>query len=121
MKLVSKFPPPPGNFFGPPHFDHDGLPSYEECRQLIRELAQSYWEAAGAPEGNGETFWLKAEQQLFYQHENHLLFGGYRVCVRDLSKPKISGYYAHYDIAIITPDGPVFLPERTPAMPRDEL
>lgn len=31
---------------------------------LIEKLAYSKWEKAGRPEGNSETYWLEAEQEI---------------------------------------------------------
>lgn len=36
----------------------------------VRELAYHKWQAAGAPAGDGVTFWLEAEQQFLQQTQD---------------------------------------------------
>lgn len=42
------------------------IPTFEECRQRISELAYKFWEDAGRPIGDGFDFWVMAEKQLFH-------------------------------------------------------
>lgn len=87
----------------PISFEHDGIPTFEECRQLIRERAFERWSHGGQRPSDGVEYWLAAERELFYGLEH----GGYRIYVRDRTKPKIQDYYWHWFIKVITPDGPV--------------
>lgn len=100
MKLIRQIDPTENFHFGLLHFEHDGIPTFEECRQLIREVAYSKWHQAGSPPGDGIDFWLHAEKVLFGRLER-----GYRIFVRDMTKPLINDYYHHYDVARVTPDG----------------
>lgn len=93
------------NYTGPLRFEHDGIPTYEDCRQLIREYAHALWVMEGKPDGKHDEHWLRAERDLFWQQENHLLFGGYKVYVRDRTKPKLDNFYEHWFVAIISPNG----------------
>ncbi len=36
----------------------------DACEEAIRELAHQKWEAAGCPAGDGQEFWLLAEQEV---------------------------------------------------------
>lgn len=93
-----------GHPCGPFRFDHDGVPTFDELRQLIRELAHSLWERAGRPADDGSHFWLKAERVLFNGIDEK---GGYRIYVRDRTKPKFENFYWHWYVVSVTPAGPV--------------
>lgn len=91
------------HYIGPLRFEHDGIPTFEECRQLIRDTAFYMSEKA---EGSPEYFWFLAEKMLFC---DHILYGGYRIYVRDRTKPKQQGFYHHWDLVVVSPTGPVFV------------
>ena len=100
MKLLSKIADVEhGVYIGPLAFDHDGLPTFEECRQLVRETAYHLRGRGGSPDGD----WTLAEHVLFSGLEH----GGYVVYVRDLTRPKIDDFYHSYRLVAVTPDGPV--------------
>jgi hypothetical protein len=100
-----------GHYVGPLKFEHDGIPTYEECRDMIRQGAHRLWRDEGCPPGDGVDFWLRAEKVLFNHPEQHFLFGGYRIYVRDRTKPKVNGYYDHWAVVIVSPTGPWELTE----------
>lgn len=111
MKLIKPIYWETGLHTGLLSFEHDGVPTYEECRQLIREIAHLMRERSGETPSDevNVKWWLKAEYTLFGQQENHLTFGGYRIFVRDLTKPKVNDFYDFYEVAIVGPAGPVFI------------
>jgi hypothetical protein len=106
VKLIDKIDSRITHYIGPLRFEHDGIPTYEECRQLIRDTAFFMSERS---EGRQEDFWLQAEKVLFWQQENHFLYGGYRIYVRDKTKPKAQDFYDHWDLVIVSPAGPVYV------------
>jgi hypothetical protein len=107
-KMVAEINLDQNHFVGPLTFDHDGIPTYEECRQMIRELAARKYSRTNG-QTSDESNWLWAERRLFWQQENKLLYGGYRIYVRDMSKPLVDGYYPYYNVVVVTPCGPHFI------------
>jgi hypothetical protein len=79
---------------GPLMFRNDGVPTYEECRQLIKELAYKYW-IEGMP-GSPEEHWLHAEWTLFLGSE-------YKVFVCYPDKPN-QEFYEKWEVRTITSD-----------------
>lgn len=100
MKMVEKNGGARG---GPLSFEHDGIPTFEECRQLVRERAYELWADDGRMHGFDVQYWAGAERQLFGGMDH----GGYRIYVRDVTKPKIQDFYHWYCLKVITPDGPI--------------
>lgn len=108
-----------GGFSGPPVFEcpdpnpagvlhlqyRSGVPTYDECRQMIREEAHRLWEAAGRPPARDVEFWLRAELDLFFWQECHLLFGGYRVYVLYPNRERVEGYYTASEVGVVAPHG----------------
>jgi len=91
-----------GVYTGAPRFQEDGLPTFDECRDMIRERAYQLWAIDGYRQGDGTKYWYAAEKELFNGLEN----GGYRIFVCDESKPKQDGFYRYWDIVLIKPTGP---------------
>lgn len=90
-------------------FQNNKIPSFEDCKDLIRDLAYSRWVMYGKPEGRDLDIWLLAEFILFGTD----ISGGYRIYVMDRTKPLEDNFYYHYDAAIVTPDGLRLVNRRT--------
>lgn len=90
-------------------FQHTNIPSFEDCKDIIRQLAHSRWEMCGKPEGKDLDLWLLAEFILF----GPSLAEGYRIYVMDRTKPLEDNFYYHYEAAIVTPNGLRLVNRRT--------
>lgn len=77
------------------------LPNYDECREMVRELAYLKWKEAGSPSGQDWRFWLEAEHELFCGLDEN----GYDVYICDLAKPENQRFFRHWDAVRITPQG----------------
>lgn len=105
MKLVKDIEGITTGFYaGPPQFEHDGLPTFEDCRTLIRILAECRWWEATEPKKDADHYWLEAERILFLGLED----GGYRIYVRDKTQPKIEDFYDFYRVALVKPEGVIY-------------
>lgn len=98
MKLLEELPPPTGYATGPLRFDESGIPTFEECRDLIRLHAYRLWELRG---GGAEQNWLDAEWQLFLKMED----GGYRIYICYPSLGVVQDVYKVWKVALVKPDG----------------
>lgn len=58
--------------------------TFDQIQTEIRQLAYQKWEAAGRPPGDGNRFWIEAEEELF--GPNPLHEGGYVLYVRNKTK-----------------------------------
>lgn len=54
--------------------------TFDQLQQEVRELAYKKWEEAGYPEGDGQQFWVAAEEEIF--GPNPLANGGYHVYMK---------------------------------------
>lgn len=78
------------------------LPSFEELRQMVAEVAYFNWINAGCPpDHDGFEFWVRAERDLFLGYER----GGYKVHVCDLDDQHNKGHLRYWDMVLVTPDG----------------
>lgn len=93
MKLLELLPS--GYATGPLKFAADGIPTYEECRELIRTLARHYWHY-GEP-GTAEDHWLKAEWTLFLGTEYRIY-----VCYGEAIRKGSDEVYEKWEVKIVT-------------------